>query len=244
MNSSVSSDVVADMNSGKSTGRLAGLLWLLAAVTAGFSLIYVRPRLIIPGDAAATVSNIVASASLFRAAIASMVLSQIFTLFFGLTIFRLFTGFNRTVATVFLTSLLVGVALGVANSLNNIGALLVVTNPDYLKAFQPEQINALATTFLRMNNSGIGLIEIFTALYMFSFGLLIIRSRSLPRVIGVLLMIGACAFPINTFTKILIPQFYPALITRLTMLLNAFGPPAAMLWLLSKGVDEQRLISE
>jgi hypothetical protein len=232
------------MNSSKKTARLAGLLWFLVAVTTGFSLIYVRPKLIVSGDAAATVKNIIAFESLFRAAIASSILTQIFLLFFGLTIFRLFKGFNKTLATVFLTSLLVGVAIGVVNSLNNIGALLVVSNPDYPKAFQPDQINALALTFLRLNNFGIGLNEIFTALFLFSLGLLIIRSGYLPRVLGILLMIGACAFPINTFTKILIPQFYPVLMTQITMFLNAFGPPATILWLLIVGVKEPQPIRE
>jgi len=70
----------------------------------------------------------------------------------------------------------------------------------------------------------------------------ILRSGYLPRVLGILIIVGACAFPINTFTKILILQFYPALMTRLTMLLNAFGPPATMLWLLIKGVNAPRPI--
>jgi hypothetical protein len=225
------------MNSTKNTARLAGLLWVLVGVTAGFSLGYVRPKLIVSGDATATVNNIIAFESLFRAAIVSSVLTQIFSFFFGLTIFRLFSSFHKTLATFFLTSLLVGVAIGVVNSLNNIGALLVASNPDYLKAFQPEQINGLAMIFLRLNNFGIGLLEIFTAGFLFSLGLLIIMSGYLPRVLGILLMIGACAFPINTFTKILIPRFHPELITQLTMLFNAFGPLATMLWLLIKGVN-------
>lgn len=226
------------MNSTKNTARLAGLLWVLVGVTTGFSLIYVRPKLTVFRDAAATAANIMAFESLFRAAIASSILSQIFLLFFGLAIFRLFKGANKTLATVFLASVLVAVAIGVVNSLNNLGALLVLSSPDYLKAFQRDQINALAMTFLRLNNFGIGLLEIFSALFLFSLGLLILRSGYLPRVLGILLMIGACAFPINTFTKILIPQFHPELITQLTMLFNAFGPLATMLWLLIKGVNQ------
>ena len=233
------------MNSTKKTARLAGLLWLLTAATAGFGLVYVRSRLIVFGDAAATVNNIMAFESLFRAGIASFILSQIFSLFFGLTIFRLFKGTDKkTLAMVFLTTLLVGAGVGVVNSLNNLGALVLVSNPEYVRAFQPEQLNALALTFLRLNNFGIGLMEIFTALYMFSFGLLIIRSRYIPRILGILLMIGACAFPINTFTKILIPQFYPLLMTQITMFLNAFGPPATILWLLIRGAKEPQQISE
>jgi hypothetical protein len=237
-------DVVDCMTSSKNTARLAGLLLLLTAATAGFGLVYVRSKLIVFGDAAATASNIIAFESLFRAGIASYILSQIFTLFFGVTIFRLFKGAGTTLATVFLASLLVSAGVGVVNSLNNVGALVVLTNPDYLKAFQPAQLNVLAMTFLRMNNFGIGFMEIFTALYMISFGLLVIRSGYLPRVLGILIIIGACAFPINTFTKILIPQFHPALMTRLTMLLNAFGPPATMLWLLIKGVNAPQPIRE
>lgn len=217
---------------------------MLTAVTAGFSLVYVRPQILVSGDAAATVTNLVVLESLFRASIASYVLSQIFALFFGLTIFRLFRGVNQTLSALFLSSLLLSAAIGVVNALNNLGALLVVTNPDYMKAFQPEQIQALAMVFLRMNNFGIGLMELFTALYMFSFGLLIIKSGYLPRVLAVLMMIGACAFPVNTFTKILIPNFHPALLTQLTMILNAFGAPGTMLWLLIKGVKEQSRVSE
>ena len=226
------------MDSLKTTARLAGLLWLLSAALIGFSLIYVRSKLIVSGDAAVTVNNIVAFESLFRAGIASSILGHVLSLFFGLTIFRLFRGVNKTLSTALLTSLLVSVAVGIVNSFNNLVALVLVTNADYAKAFGPEQLNALAMTFLRVNNFGVGLVEIFTALYLFSLGLLIMRSEYLPRILGILLMIGACAFPINTFTKILIPQFYPALITQVTMFLNAFGPLGTMLWLLSKGVNE------
>jgi hypothetical protein len=232
------------MSSSNKTARLAGLLWLLGAATVAFPLLYVRPKLIVWGDAAATVSNIIASESLFRIGIASSILGQVFSLFFGLTLFRLFKGAGKTTATALLASLSVGVGVGVVNSFNNLAALTLVGNPEYVKAFGTEQLNALAMTFLRVNNYGVGLMEIFTALYMFSFGLLIIRSGYMPRILGILLTVGACAFPVNTFTKILIPQFYPVLITQATMFLNAFGPLATMLWLLIKGVKEPRQTGE
>ena len=111
------------MNSLKKTARRAGLLWLLGSATAGFSLVYVRPKLIVSGDAAATVKNILAFESLFRAGIASMILSQILLLFFGLAIFRIFKSVNKTLATGCFASLLVGGGVGIVNSLNNLGAL-------------------------------------------------------------------------------------------------------------------------
>src|SRR4028118_1329782 len=99
------------MNSLKRTARLAGLLWLLTAVTGSFSLVYVRPQLIVFRDAAATANNIMVNESLFRMAIASSLFGQIFLLFFGLTVFRIFKGVNKNLATVLLTSLLVSVAV-------------------------------------------------------------------------------------------------------------------------------------
>jgi hypothetical protein len=73
-----------ETNSLKKTARVAGSLWLFGAATIGFSQVYVRPRLIVSGDAAATVNNILAFEPLFRAGIASSILGQIFSHFFGL----------------------------------------------------------------------------------------------------------------------------------------------------------------
>jgi hypothetical protein len=97
---------------------------------------------------------------------------------------------------------------------------------------EPEMI------FLRMSNSGIGLLEVFSGIFIISLGLLIIKLRYIPRILGILLIIGGCWFQINTFTKILIPQFYPAIITQMTMFFNALGGIPLIFWLLIKGVNK------
>lgn len=229
------------MNSTKKTARLAGLLYLLAAVTGGFGLFYVRSNLIVSGDAAATAANIVASEFFFRAAIVSSLFSQMFLLFFGLTLFHLFKEVNRVLATVFLISIMMTVAIAVVNQLNNFGALLVLSQADYLKAFNPEQLNAMAMIFLRLANSGQGLLEIFWTPYFFSFGLLIIKSKYLPRILGVLLMIMSVGYAINILEKFLLPQFHPVMFTRLAMSLGALGGIPTILWLLIKGAKAQPL---
>jgi len=53
------------------TARVAGILYLLIAVFAPFSMVYVPSMLIVPGDAATTASNVLASEGLFRLGIAS-----------------------------------------------------------------------------------------------------------------------------------------------------------------------------
>jgi len=100
----------------------------------------------------------------------------------------------------------------------------------------------MAMIFVRLSNSfGQGLLEIFWVPYYFSFGLLIIRSRFLPKIFGILLILMSIGFAINILDKFLIPQFYPAMFTRLAMTLGGLGGLPTILWLLIKGAKVQPL---
>jgi hypothetical protein len=229
------------MSSTKTTARLAGLLYLLTAVTGGFGYFYIRSSVVVPGDAAATAGNLVASEFLFRAAIVGSLFSQVLLFFFGLTLFRLFKEVHRILATVLLTSIMMTVGIAVVNQLNNFGALLVLSQADYLKVFNPEQLKAMAMIFLRLAGSGQGLLEIFWTPLYFSFGLLSIKSKYLPKLLGILLIIMGAGYAINILDKFLIPQFHPVMFTRLAMSLGALGGLPTMLWLLIKGAKAQPL---
>jgi hypothetical protein len=52
------------MTSEKGLARIAGLLYLIVAVCGGFSELYVRSSVNVPGDAAATADNICRPCSL------------------------------------------------------------------------------------------------------------------------------------------------------------------------------------
>lgn len=76
-----------------------------------------------------------------------------FLFFFGLTLFRLFKEVHKAWATVILISIMMTVGIAVVNTLNHFAVLLVLSPADYLKAFTPEQLNAMAMNFLRLANS-------------------------------------------------------------------------------------------
>jgi hypothetical protein len=101
----------------------------------------------------------------------------------------------------------------------------------------------MALFLLRLaNGSGQGLLEIFWAPYYVSFGLLVVRSRLLPKVLGVLLMIMGAGFAVNILQKFLIPQLYPATFTQLAMTLGALGGIPTMLWLVIKGANAPKAV--
>jgi hypothetical protein len=224
------------MTSTRNVGRLAGLFWLLSALTGGFGLFYIRSRIIIPDNAAATAANIVTFNSWYRVAIVSILVGQIFMLFTGLTLFRLFKEFDERLARLILVSAIITVALAVANTFNHFGAIWFLDGAEFLRVFTTEQLNALAFTMIRLaNGTGQGLIEIFWTPYYFALGLVVFRSKTLPRIIGILLMIMGVGFAINILQKFLIPSFHPALFTRVAMTGGGLGGLPTMFWLLIKG---------
>jgi hypothetical protein len=92
------------------------------------------------------------------------------------------------------------------------------------------------------NGAGRGLVEIFWAPYYISFGLLVLRSGLLPKILGILLVAMGAGFAINILQKFLVPPFHPALFTQIAMALGGLGGIPTMLWLLIKGADERKAI--
>jgi len=221
----------------KNTARLAGLLFMLAAGIGGFGYSYIRLRMIVPGDAAGTAANILASEFTFRAAIVATLASQVLMFFFGLTLFGLLKEVNKSWALLFLASVLVSVTLAVFNQLSNFGALFVLSQTEYLKVFSPDQLRAMAMLFLRLSGLGQGLLEIFWTPYYLVLGLFAIKYRFLPRVLGILLILMGTGYWINLIDKFLIPEFHPAFFTQLAMSLGALGGIPTMLWLMIKGAN-------
>lgn len=220
------------------TARLAAILWLLTCATQAFSLAYVRPRLMVWSDTAATAANLAANESLFRSAIASYLLSQLFLFLFGLIAFQLFREVSRLWSSIFVASVVVTVSVAVANAMNNIAALVISTRPDFLGSFTHDQLTSMTMLFLRVNNQGQGVLEIFWLPYMFALGMLIVRSRYVPRVFGVILMIAAFGFAISTFAGLVSPGLLPTGFGDWVGIIAAFGTVPTIGWLLAKGASE------
>ena len=125
------------------------------------------------------------------------------------------------------------------NTLNDAATLLLVRGGDFLSAFEKPQREALAMLFLRLHHHGVVANEIFWGLWLFPFGVLVYRSRFLPRILGVWLIVNGFAYLAVSFTGLLSPQYedmvfkiaFPALV----------GEMAIMLWLVIKGAKPQPL---
>lgn len=223
-------------NSLKKTARIAGFLYLIVAITGGFSMMYV-PGLIVSGDAAATVKNILANESLFRLGLVSALVCQVTFVFLVLELFALLKGVNRKLALMMTALVIASVPIACLNVLNQFAVLLLLSGADYLSRFTADQVNSAVMFFLDLNVHGIFIAEIFWGLWLLPFGWLVIRSGFIPRILGVLLLLGGCGYVINFHVHALFPAFQQT-VSAITALPLAISELSIVFWLLIKGVKE------
>jgi hypothetical protein len=226
------------MNQTKKTARVAGFLYLLIGITAPIGLLYVPGTLIVPGDATATADHIRASESLLRVGIMSELFHQVIVIFLVLTLYRLFKAVNETHARLLvILGALVSVPIVFLNVLNEIAALVLVSGAGFLSAFEKGQLDALAYLFLRLHGQGFVVAEIFWGLWLFPFGVLVIRSGFIPRFLGVLLFIAGSGYLASSFTSLLLPS-YRHLVDQFAMVLK-IGEVPITFWLLRRCIQEK-----
>jgi len=213
--------------------RVAGFLYLLANLPAPFALVYLPSRLIVPGDAAGTASNIMASESLFRLGIVGLLFNSIANIFLVLALYHLLKVVNRNTASLMVIFMLVVVPIGMLNELNNLAVLMLLSGADYLRVFTTEQLQALMYFFLRLHGQGLNIAQIFWGLWLFPMGYLVFRSGFLPRILGILLMIACFGYVIQSFAAFL---GYNVSIIFFT----SWGELLLLLWLLIKGVNVEQ----
>jgi len=224
------------MSSVKRQARIAGLLYLLTCIPAPFALIYVPGALMVPGDATATANHVRASEALLRLGIAGELISAAAFIFAVFALYRLFEGVSKQLASLMVTLFVVSVPISFLNVLNNIAALILARGADFLSVFGKGQLDALVLLFLRLHNHGVFVAQIFWGLWLIPFGLLVMRSGFIPRVLGVFLMIACLGYLATSFTYLLLPQ-YGHLVSQFAMILE-FGELPIVLWLLIWGAKE------
>ena len=221
------------MRSIRNPGRSAGLLYLLVSIPGAFAMIYVPGRLIVDGNATATADAIAASEMLFRLGIAVQLISQALFIFVALALFHLLKGVNQRHAMVMLVLIVVSVPISFLNELNALAALLLVRGTEFLAVFEKPQRDALAMLFLDLHGRGLDIAGVFWGLWLFPLGLLVYRSRFLPRFLGVWLAIGGVAYVILSLTGVLFPQYQDKMF--IISQPATLGELAFMLWLVVKG---------
>jgi hypothetical protein len=214
--------------------RIAGALYVIITGCALFAYLYVRNQVIVADNMAQTAANFLAHEQLYRLGFSAAVVVVICNLPMGLILFELLKAVNPRIALLALVFIIASATLEAVNLFNYIEPLFTFSLPEYAKAFNPEQLQALARGRIRMFGYAFSVSLTFFGVFCTLIGFLIFRSKFFPRILGLLMMVAGVTYWINSFRLFLaLPIPYIQWVTLVAELSFA-------LWLLVVGVNEAK----
>jgi hypothetical protein len=186
------------------------------------------------GDAAATAGHVLAHEMLLRTSVVIWLLGLAVWIVMAVALYRLFNGVSKTLALLLVIFVAVSAGIGFVNELNNLAAIVVLRSNEFAGVLTQPQREAVAMLFLRLHGQGHAVNEMFWGLWLLPFGLLIVRSHFIPRLLGIWLLLDGFAWMGLSAVALLAPS-YNDLAFRAAQP-AVFAELAVMLWLMTIGV--------
>jgi hypothetical protein len=218
--------------------RLAGVCYLLVIAGGLFAQVYVRGGLIVPGDAGATAQSIADQESLWRWGVAVHLLYLVPAIMVNLLVSGLFRSVRPALARIALVLALTATTIEAMSLLFTYVPVTILEDGGALRGLSTGQRVALSYLAVRLFSTGFSFSLLFFAGFCVLVGVLIVRSRLVPRVLGVLMVAAGACYAVNTLAGILAPAVASA-INPAILLPCLLGELALALWLLVRGVASQ-----
>jgi Domain of unknown function (DUF4386) len=216
--------------------RIGGALYLAIIVLGAFAEGFVANKLVVSGDAATTAHNILAAPGLWRLSVAGdliVVLCAVPLLWIEYLLLKPVSKHLVLLAVLFN---LVSLAVEAISKLFLLIVMPTLGGADYLKAFDAQQLQILASLALRLHDIAFNIALIFFGFTCLVNGYLIFKSDYLPKLVGVLMQLAGLSYLTACFAALFAPEFAD-LITPAILLPPLIGESSFCLWLLVKGVN-------
>lgn len=230
-----------DFKSQNTTARVAGFLYLGVVLTGIFTLIYVPSRLFASDNASVLYENIASSQMLLRFEIIGGLLCYFFFLFLSLVLYKLLKPVNNNYAKLMAILAILSVPIFFLNVQNLFTILSLTKDGTVQSGLKTEQIQSQVMLYLSNYNNGLRIVHIFSGLWLFPFGYLVYKSNFLPKILGVLLMLGCFGYLINFSGNTLMANYSELRIASFISLPASIGEIGTCLWLLIMGVKNKNI---
>lgn len=194
------------MNTVKHLARIAGLLYLLVGVFAGFAFGYVLTRVYIPGDATATAANVLANSGLVRIGVVADLFQATVFVFLAMTLYLLLKHVSENAARAMVIIVAIASAIMCLNDIFQFAAYVVATDASYAAAFGAAGSNALVLLLLTMQHYGFLIAQIFFGLWLLPLGYLAYKSGMFPKALGITLIVGGTSYLVDMLALFLFPE--------------------------------------
>ena len=221
------------------TARVAGLLYLLVVASGFFHLLYVPSRLLVPGNAAATVGHLLAGETLFRLGILGGLVCYTAFLVLPVALYRLLAPVQPTGALLMLVLAAASVPLSFANMLNKMAILPLLQVAAHGGSEAAAAHNQIMQ-YLQRYHEGNAVAQIFWGLWLLPLGYLLIKSGFVHRALGWLLLAGGAGYLLDFGANLLWPAYPQLGLSSWLTLPAGLGEIGTCLWLLLVGVRPSR----
>lgn len=219
--------------------RVAGLLYLLIFFVGPFAFFMGRVGVVVPGDPAATVENLLASQSLFRLGIVAETVIVLVEIVVSALLYVLFRPVSKPLSLAAAFARFTQSILQAVNLFTAVPALLLLGGASYLTVFNPDQLNALVLLFADANAFMIIIWGLIFGFHLLLLGYLVYRSGFMPKILGILLIIGAIGYLAQSYGHIIAPQ-YDEILSTVVIVLSIPGELAFTVYLLWKGLNAEQ----
>ncbi|MEM6317262.1 MAG: DUF4386 domain-containing protein [Bacteroidota bacterium] len=209
----------------KTVARVAGFLGLLVLIC-GSTTHTINSEIIDLSNDIGTASNFHTFEAKYRLGFVCGLLMETIFIFYAFLLYYLLQVVNKDVAKLMLLLALIPAPIFFTNQLNHFASFLVSSQ-------DTEQM----IHYLKLHQHGGFIISIFFGLWLFPLGYLVYQSTFLPKMLGILLMIGCFGYLISFFQGFLFPNQIRTLWTNPALVVTHLAEIGFMFWLLIMGVE-------
>jgi hypothetical protein len=213
----------------------------VARITGGFYLAYILASVLATalgqiglGTAPQVYQAIVTDAGSFRLGLVIALITGFLFLMAAWGLYVLLRPVNEDLALLFLLLNTVGVAIQCASMFPLISAMLLGDGASRMHAYSAAQLEGLAYLSINVYKTAFVTAQLFFGTWLFPLGYLVYKSDSLPRFLGVLLMLDGIGVLIWFLQALLLPAHRA--ITYPGLAVSFVAEVGLALWLLVKGV--------
>jgi len=219
------------MNSITKIARTAGLLYLFYVVTSFIANLFGKFVFV---EAPVTINHILTHTTQFRIGFVINLFSVVLFLLAAWALYVLLKPVNKDFALLFLLFNVAGFAVWLISSLCLFGSLVILNGPEAIKAFEPDQLHALAVFFFGLYKTGVFIAQVPYGVWLFPLGYLVLKSKFLPKILGMLLIAdGICQF-VYVCQRLILPDL--AFIAYPCTVISFVAEVSLALWLAIKAV--------
>jgi Domain of unknown function (DUF4386) len=229
----VDSHKITNSTSKTSLGKaalIAGIGLLIMVIAAPFAELYVFPKLVIPNNAAETAKNIIVNKALFTSAIFGYLITFICDLLVAWALYVLLKPVNKKLSLLAAWFRWVYTGIALVALLNLVTVLRLLNTSDTLSSLQSDQLYTQVMLSLSGFRTQWHFGLLFFGIHLGLLGYLVIRSKYIPGILGVLLIIAGLGYLLTSLKPFLFPDINLDFAEY-----TFYGELIFMLWLLIMG---------